>query len=117
MNPFKILQVKKMIKEGREDPSKFAGGQVGEILWGLVIVPIIVGVVALGLFFIMGYTHLFGFQAGVFKFLFWIGLLPAIVVFLAVHKMIGGAGQGVSSGANKIIEAVARESSDGQKEV
>ena len=112
MNPFKILQIRKMVKEARENPSKLAGEQVREALWGLLIVPIVVGVLVLGLFFIMGYTHLFGFTLGIFRFLFWLGLVPTLVSFLMFRKLIVSASKITVTQTKKVVDAVAVETRD-----
>ncbi len=109
MNPFKILHIRKMIKEGRENPSRLAGEQTAEMMWGIVLVPIIICVLLLILFFIMGYTHLFGFSSGFFRFLFWFFLIPGIFVFGAIRKMIGLASRTTTTQAKKVVDAVATE--------
>ena len=112
MNPFKILQIRKMVKEARENPSKLAGEQVREMLWGLLIVPIVVGVLVLGLFFIMGYTHLFGFTLGIFRFLFWLGLVPSLIAFLMFRKLIVSASKISVRQTERVVEAVGQEVKD-----
>lgn len=112
MNPFKILQIRKMVKEAKENPSKLAGEQVREALWGLLILPIISGVVILGLFFIMGYTHLFGFTLGIFRFLFWLGLIPSLLTFLMFRKLIVSASRMSASQTKRVVDAVATDTTD-----
>lgn len=112
MNPFKILQIRKMVKDARENPSKLAGEQVGEALWGLLIVPMIFGIIVLGLFFIMGYTHLFGFTLGIFRFLFWLGLVPSLITFLMFRKLIISASKISVSGTKRVVDAVAEDTTN-----
>lgn len=85
---FQIFRIKKVIKEARENPSKFAGSELGDLLWGIVTIPIIIGVLGIILFFIIGYTHWFGFQFGFFKFLFWVALFVSLFIFFVIRKII-----------------------------
>ncbi len=78
---FQIIQIKKMASEAKENPGKFAGGQVGELFVGMLIVPSLIALLLLGSFFILGYTSWLGGPYGFFKFLF------IISVFLAVRSV------------------------------
>ncbi len=109
MNPFKILQIRKNIKDARANPSKFAGEQAGEMLRGIMIIPIIISVLGLGLFFIMGYTHIFGFQLGFFKLLFWLGLIVGFIFFSLVRRIIRATSRVTSNQTRRVIDAVVVE--------
>ncbi len=105
-----------MIKEARENPSALAGEQVREMLWAMVALPIIVGLVFVILFFIMGYTHLFGFQAGFFRFLFWVSCVVGFVFFSFIRKMISSIGRGAMKQTKAVVDAVASEKSPEKNE-
>lgn len=112
MNPFKILQIRKNIKDARENPSIFAGGQVKDFLWGVFVLPIIVCILILGIFFVIGFTDLFGFQIGFFKFLFWVALFMSFIFFSVIRRIIGSISKTTTKQTTKIIEAVVVEEKD-----
>ncbi len=85
---FKIFQLKKTLREVRENPSAFAGGQMREFLWGVFILPLLIVGGILILFFIMGYTDVFGFHYGIFKILFWITIVVAGIFLLMLRLSI-----------------------------
>ncbi len=109
MNPFKILHFRKMVNEARSNPSGLAGEQVREVLWGIVMIPLVLAFIIVGLFFIIGYTDVFGFQLGFFKFLFWVALIVGVSVFSLIRKIIFSIGRGASRGAKKVLDAVVVE--------
>ncbi len=109
MNPFQILQIRKNIKDARANPSGFAGEQAKEILWGILIIPIIICILILGLFFIIGYTEVLGFQLGFFKFLFWIALIVSFSVFSLLRRLIRATSRVASSQTRKVVDAVVVE--------
>lgn len=106
MNPFKILQIRKNIKEARANPSGFVGGQAKEFIWGILTVPIVMVIVVLLLFFTIGYTDVFGFQWGFFKFLFWVGLVVSATAFVVVRKMVQIASKVATSSTKRVVDAV-----------
>lgn len=112
MNPFKFLRFRKMIKEARSNPSGMAGEQVREVLWGIVMIPLVIAFVIVGLFFIIGYTDVFGFQLGFFKILFWVSLIVGTTIFSLIRKIIFSIGRGASRGAKRVIDAVVVEDKD-----
>lgn len=109
MNPFKILHIRKMVKEARTNPSGLAGEQVREVLWGIVMVPLVISIIIVALFYIAGYTDLFGFQLGFFKFLFWVAGIVGFVIFSTLRKIIRSIGRGASQGTKRVIDAVVIE--------
>lgn len=109
MNPFKILHFRKMVNEARSNPSGLAGEQVREVLWGIVMIPLVLAFIIVGLFFIIGYTDVFGFQLGFFKFLFWVALIVGVSVFSLIRKIIFSIGRGASRGTKRVIDAVVVE--------
>ncbi len=109
MNPFKILHIRKMVRDARTNPSGLAGEQVREVLWGIVMIPLVISIIIISLFFIVGYTELFGFQLGFFKFLFWVALIVATAIFSVLRKIIGSIGRGAASGTKRVIDAVVVE--------
>jgi len=84
---FRVLQIRKMIREGKEDPGKFAGGQAGDLFMGLLLMPIISAVLLLGGLFILGYTPLLGGPFGFFKFFFWLSIFCVFFFFMILRKV------------------------------
>ncbi len=85
---FKIFHIKKILKEARQNPSRLAGDEVKDALWGIVMIPLVIGILGVTLFFILGYTHLLGFQWGFFKFLFWLSLIVSYIIFSIVRRIV-----------------------------
>ena len=88
---FKVFKIKNMAKEAKENPGKFAGGQVGELFLGMLIIPSLLAVFFLVSFFILGYTSLLGGPFGFFKvlFIFSVFCILCLGYFLRkIYKMI-----------------------------
>jgi uncharacterized Tic20 family protein len=113
MNPFKILHIRTMMRDARTNPSGLAGEQVREVLWGIIMIPLIFSIIIVALFYIVGYTDLFGFQLGFFKALFWVGLIVATVIFSVLRKIIKAIGRSAATGTKRVIEAVVAEDTKG----
>jgi uncharacterized Tic20 family protein len=112
MNPFKILQIIKMVKEARANPAGFSGEQAREVLWGIFIIPIIICMLVLVAFFLAGYTDVLGFQVGFFKFLFWLALFVSFAIFSVIRRIISSLGKGASMATKKVVETVGQEVGD-----
>ena len=84
---FQILKVRKMVKEGSENPGNFAGGQVADLLTGLFVVPIVIGVGVLILLFILSFTTLLGGPFGLAKFFFFVVLFGILSLGSFVWKL------------------------------
>lgn len=76
-----------MIKEGKENPGKFAGNQAGDLLMGMFIMPIISAMVFLGGFFVLGFTTILGGPYSLVKFLFYILLIFVFFLSLIFRKV------------------------------
>lgn len=90
---FKIFKIRKSIKEIEESPSQFASSEVRDTLWGLILAPIIIIIIGVIIFFILGYTNLFGFHFGFFKFLFWLSLIVGLIIFSLSRTIINALGK------------------------
>lgn len=82
---FRILEIRKMASEAKENPGKFAGGQVGNMFVGMLVAPALFVLFFLATFFIFGFTTLLGGPYVFFKFLFWISF---VIVFCLVYFII-----------------------------
>ncbi len=109
MNPFKILKIRKTIKEARENPGALAGQEIRGVLWGLFVIPIIICALVVVLFFLIGYTEVLGFSWGFFKVLFWISLFVSLAIFSVVKKIIKTVGRGATVATKKVVEVVGEE--------
>jgi len=86
-----IFKIRKMTNEAKENPGKFAGGQVGELFIGMLIMPSLLTLFLLVSFFILGYTTLLGGPFGFFKilFIFSVFVILCLLYFLRkIYKMI-----------------------------
>lgn len=88
---FKIFQIRKDIREGREAPASFATGKGFEFLFGLILIPLIIYLSVITLLFLSGYTEVFGFESVLARFVFWLLFIPGVVssfVFYKIRKSI-----------------------------
>ena len=85
---FQIFHIKRIINDAKENPSGLAGNEAKDVLWGIVLIPLIIAILGIILFFIIGYTHLLGFQFGFFKFLFWLSLIVGYIIFSVIRRII-----------------------------
>jgi len=84
---FKVFKIRNMIKEGKENPGKFAGNQAGELLMSMFVMPIISAIVFLGGLLVLGFTTLLGGPYGLAKFLFYIVLFFTFFLSLILRKV------------------------------
>lgn len=88
---FKIIQLMNKLRKGTNDPRGFAQEEANDAVFGVFFVPFIMNIVFSALFFIVGYTHLFGFSWWIGKLLFVIsifGLITLFSLFRMVRKMV-----------------------------
>lgn len=88
---WKLWQAQRMIREGRENPAKFAGGEVRDVVLGILIIPGLVIIGTLILLGIAGFSHFLGGPYLLFKILFWIGLIISFVLGSIAYVIIRGA--------------------------
>ena len=84
---FQILEIKNMASDAKENPGKFAGGQVGSIFLDMLITPALVALLSLVGFFILGYTSWLGGPYGFFQFLFVISIMALVCLFYFLRKI------------------------------
>ncbi len=85
---FKIFKIRKMVKEVSEDPGNLAKEEIGDFLKGMVLLPFVIAILGIILFFLAGYTDVFGKEIGFFKFLFWLALSVSFGIFFIVRMFI-----------------------------
>lgn len=93
---FGIFKTYKDIKNGVADPTGFGQDALLEVLKTPLIIFTIIGFLVLGLFYILGFTELIFSSLGFFKFLFWVSLIPFLILELVlwllysvIKKMVG----------------------------
>lgn len=90
---FQVLQIRKMASEAKENPGKFAGGQVGELFISMFVLPTLFAIAFLSGLFVLGYTTLLGGPYGFFKVIFLLsifGILCIVYFLIKIYKMIQG---------------------------
>lgn len=97
---FRILKVRKTMKELKEDPSKLAGEEAGGFFMGMILGPALIPLLVLIFLFVLGFTGFIGGPYGLFKFLFFLFLIPSIGVFLILFK----AYKIIKGGAKKVVD-------------
>lgn len=84
---FRVLKIKNMVRDARENPGNFASSQVGDLFMGMFIMPIISAVLLLGGLFILGFTELLGGPYSFFRFFFWLSIFCMFFFFYILRKM------------------------------
>ena len=87
---FRVLQIRNMAKEAKENPSKFASGQAGDLFLDVLILPAIITLLALATFFILGFTSFPSFLGGpyfFFKLLFFLLLAGVLFILYFLRKI------------------------------
>lgn len=103
---FQILHIRNTVKELKEDPGKFAGGQAGEVMTGIVIIPIIIVILGLTLLFILGFTHLLGGPYSLFRIVFFIGLFISIGLGFVLYTLTSVVRRVTKRVVNKTVETI-----------
>lgn len=75
------------LRRGTNDPRLFAKEEANDTILGVFIVPFIMNIIFSILFFIVGYTHLFGFSLWIGKPLFIISIFGIIILFLLLKTV------------------------------
>jgi uncharacterized membrane protein (DUF373 family) len=76
-----------MVRDANRDPGHLAAGMVGDVFVGMFLLPVVLTVVFLGLFFVLGYTHLLGGPFGFFRFLFVVSIIGGFLFFFILYKL------------------------------
>jgi len=84
---FQIFKIRNTIKDVKNNPSKFAGDELGNLFMSIFIMPIISGVTLLIGLFILGYTHFLGGPYGFFRFLFVVSIIGVFCFFYMLKKV------------------------------
>lgn len=103
---FQILHIRNTVKELKDDPGKFAGGQAGELLMGIVILPLIIVILGLALMFILGFTHLLGGPYLLFKIVFFLGLFVSIGLGFVLYGVMSLVRRVTKRAVNKTVETI-----------
>ncbi len=105
---FKILKIRKMVREGTENPSGFAGEQAGELLWGFLAIPIIIAVAVLILLSIFSFTHVWGGPFLLAKIFFWIILCGTCLFIYIVRKGISAVKKMTTKATDETIKVTSQ---------
>lgn len=99
---FKILKIKRIIKQGTKDPGALAKDESQDALIGLLLIPAFGVFLWLALTFILGFTKLLGGPMGFFKLIFIVSLIGSFIIFFVLRKIIKFAGKTVGDTVNKV---------------
>ena len=103
---FQILHIRKTAKELKEDPGKFAGGQAGEVMMGIVILPLIIVVLGLAFIFILAFTELLGGPYLLFKIIFFLALFVSIGLGFVLYGAMSLIRRTTRRAVNKTVETI-----------
>lgn len=112
---FEIFHIKKILKGAQENPSALAGNEVGDILWGIILIPLIIGIIGIILFFILGYTNWFGFHFGFFKFLFWVSLVVGFIIFSIIKSTVASVSRSTTIHTKSVMKTLDIENEEENK--
>lgn len=102
---FKLLRIRKDAREIKENPGSFAGGEAVTVALGFLVVPIIIGLLGIVLFFLLGFTSVIGGPFGFFKILF----IISIVVAIGVFKIIKASFRFIRKSTRRVVDSGIKE--------
>ncbi len=85
---WKLWQAQRMIREGRENPAKFAGGEARDAILSILIVPGFIMIALLVILGIAGFSSLLGGPYLLFRIFFWIGVLIVFILGCITYVII-----------------------------
>lgn len=83
---FRIIQLRKMARDARDNPNKFMADEAGSFFTGLFILPIISAILLLVILAVFAFTSWIGGPYGFFKFLFFFSLFGVGTFFFMLYK-------------------------------
>lgn len=105
---FRVLKIKNMVRDARENPGHFAGGEIGDLFMGIFIMPIISAILLLGGLFVLGFTTLLGGPYSFFRFFFWISIFCVFFFFYLLQKMYKLVKNTTKNAVDKTIKVESR---------
>ncbi|MEK7586034.1 MAG: hypothetical protein AAB477_02280 [Patescibacteria group bacterium] len=103
---FQILHIRSAIKEAKEDPGNFAGSQARDVIFGIILIPLIIVLLGLTFLFFLAYTKFLGGPYLFFKIVFIIGLIVSFTFGSIVYKLTSVLRRTTKKVVNKTIENV-----------
>ncbi len=103
---FQIFHIGSMVKEAKDNPGNFAGGQAIDVILGILILPALIILAGLTLLFFVAFTGFLGGPYLFFKILFFIGLGISIIGGLVLYKVISSLKKTTKNVVNKTIENI-----------
>lgn len=85
---FQIFRIRNTIKDVREDPGRFAGSELRDVLIGIIILPMLISLGGLTLLFSLGYLHFLGGPYIIARIIFWIGVIVSVSIGYGIYKLI-----------------------------
>ncbi len=101
---FTIIKTYRDVKSGVKDPTGFGKDALLEIIKIPLLVFTVGGVLALVLFFILGWTDLLSGPFGFFKFVFWFLFIPFFILEIVFWKIYSKAKALVQKAKNRVDE-------------
>ena len=83
---FRIIQLRKMARDAKEDPAKFMAEEASSFFTGLFVLPIISAILLLAILIVFAFTSWLGGPYGFFKFLFFLSLFGVGTFFYMLYK-------------------------------
>lgn len=103
---FTIIKTYKDVKNGVKDPTGFGQDALLEMIKIPLVIFTVGGILALALFFALGWTETLGGPFGFFKFVFWFLAIPFVVLEIVFWKIYSKAKSLIQKAKNRVDEEV-----------
>ncbi len=103
---FTLIKTYREVKNGVKDPTGFGKDALLETIKIPLLVFTVGGILALALFFILGWTELLSGPFGFFKFLFWFLAIPFVILEIIFWKLFSSFKRLVQRAKNRVDESV-----------
>ena len=109
---FRLFRIRKTVREVQKDAGGFAGDEVVGLFAGLLMIPVLLVLGALILFFLLGFTTLIGGPFGLFKVLFIVGAFVSFFIFIILRPIVLFFKKGTKRVVDQGIKTVRNEFAD-----
>ena len=103
---FTIIKTYKDVKNGVKDPTGFGQDALLEMIKIPLVIFTVGGILALGLFFVLGWTEILGGPFGFFKFVFWFLAIPFVILEIVFWKIYSKAKALIQKAKNRVDQEI-----------
>ncbi len=106
---FQLFNIRSTIKEIKANPGNFASSQAGDVIIGVLVIPLVIIILGLGLLFAIAFTKVFGGPYLFFKIIFFISLIISWSIGIVIYKVISLLRRTTKRVVNKTVETVVKD--------